>query len=98
MYDSSVPKKFFCYPPQPAAAFGYIQWPYSSQPTAITDEGNSINLDNIYKEPLVQWVLYKSYLRDSKDAANKALALDARAEFYRLLGIKDQGENIEGAD
>lgn len=96
MFDPKYPKKFLCYPPQPSSNMGYIRWPYSYSPTDIAAIGNTINLDDIYKEPLIQWLLYKSYARDKEDAANQALSDDARNEFYRLLGIKDQKEQTEG--
>ena len=98
IYNQDDPKKFYCYPPQPTSGFGYLRWPYAAIPADIAAASNSINLDDIYKEPLIQWCLYKSYSRDSKDAANKALADAAENRFYRLLGFKDKNEAIKGAE
>jgi len=96
MYDPADSKHFYCTPPQPSSNMGYIRWPYSANPTDIAAKGDNINLDDVFKEPLIQWLLYKSYSRDAEHADNPTLADKAEARFYKLLGIKDQKEVTEG--
>lgn len=58
-------------------------------PTAIAGVGSAINLDDIYEDPLKQYVLSECYASNTK-RQDLAKASAARAEFAKMLGISAQ--------
>ena len=62
-FDERDPSHFYCYPPQPAANQGYAELVYSAAPPD-TASGIAIPLDDVYANPLVDYLLYRAYAKD----------------------------------
>lgn len=58
-------------------------------PTAIAAVGDAINLDDIFEDPLKQFVLGECYAANTK-RQDLAKASAARAEFAKMLGVSAQ--------
>jgi len=58
-------------------------------PTAIASTGSAINLDDIYEDPLKQYVLGECYAANTK-RQDLAKAAAARGEFAKMLGVSAQ--------
>ena len=98
MYDPRQPKEFFVYPPATTSA--QIEVVYADAVTEHTlsesqldpTGGNStvILLDDIYKSPITDWVLYRAYSKDAEYGANEARAVASLQSFNNALGAKTQ--------
>jgi hypothetical protein len=91
--DQRVPKKFWVYPPQPAAAPGQVQILYSKLPADVGAVGSAINIADEYQEALLDYVLYKAYLKGSKTEHERA-STAAYQRFLTALGLKEQAEEM----
>lgn len=92
-YDERDPKTFYLYP-GPAAAHS-IDVVYSVAPTTkvLTDVENVstpavADLDDIYINPLIDFILYRAFSKDSEYAANGNNATSHYNAFMQQLGDK----------
>jgi hypothetical protein len=94
VYDPLDPKIFYVYP-YPSASGQTIEMVYSSAPADITISNfltstDTITLDDIYGNAILDYMLYRSYQKDAEYAGD----LERSAYFYRsfqnALGIKNQ--------
>lgn len=90
-YDERTPKQFEVWPPAPAAGAA-LKAIVSVTPAECANEAASIALDDQYKGPLMSYIRYRCYLRDSEDAANAAMAAEAYGQFQNQLGVKTQSD------
>lgn len=92
VYDTRYPKVFYVYPPQPAAAQGYLEIMYGASPASLTAVGDTIELESIYENVLVDYVAYRAFGRDSADLSHAQAAKDHYAAFVNALGARVQAE------
>lgn len=71
-YDERDPKRFEVWPPATSAAA--LRLLISVPPADVANEDAPISLDDMYKGPLVSYIVHRAYLRDSEDAAMDALS------------------------
>lgn len=69
MYSVLDPKIFWVYPPQPATAQGFVDLIYGATPTNATLNG-PIQIDDIYQNVLVDYILYRAFSKDTEAAAD----------------------------
>lgn len=95
IYDDRNPHEFLVYPP--ASAGATVEIVYSSVPTAHTltetQLGNTattetIRLDDIYANCLLDYILYRAYSKDAEYAGNGARATGHYTAFTTALGTK----------
>lgn len=88
MFDLRVPKEFMVYPP--AAAGATIEIAYSSVPTAHSAAATSdtIKLDDVYANVILDYVLYRAYSKDVDYAANGQRAAAHYQSFATAIGTK----------
>jgi hypothetical protein len=67
-FDPDDPKKFYVYPGVSGDA--YLEIVYSGAPTDLSATSDTISLDDIYGNAIIDFVLYKAYLKDSEYAGN----------------------------
>lgn len=96
MFDSRDPKTFYVYPQAPATAW-YVELVYSSSPGDIASAADgahtgTLNIDDIYANALLDYVLYRSYSKDAEYAQNGQLAVAHYQAFANSLGVKTQNE------
>lgn len=103
VYDPLNPKEFYVYPPATTAA--ELEVVYSSVPTqhlvgdsGITDEASIktstvvIRLDDIYVNPILDYILYRAYAKDAEYAANAQRAAAHFEAFSASLGASTQAD------
>lgn len=94
MYDESDPKRFHVYPPQPSSSFGYVDGVWSAFPSAVSAGGN-ITLDDIYREVLLDYVIFRSYNKDAAVAPQAGQRAAAHAQlFLNAIGSKETVEEF----
>lgn len=95
VFDDRLPHEFLVYPP--AAANTTVELVYSSVPTphALTEAQlanvgtvDTIKLDDVYANALLDYILYRAYSKDAEYAANGARAQAHYQAFGTALGIK----------
>lgn len=87
MYSELDPKVFWNYPPQPSANQGYVRIVYGAVPTDAASDGN-IGLDDIYGPPLVDYMLFRAYSKDTEYASDPARSNLHQQAFGNALGVK----------
>lgn len=95
MFDHRLPKEFLTYPP--ATATAQVEIVYSTFPAAhaLTESqlmnpatATTINLDDTYANPLLDYMLYRAYNKDAEQAGNAARAVaHFQAMMNSLTGI-----------
>ena len=93
MYDPRDPRVFYVYPP--ALATTQLDIVYSAYPTDITEPADgalytavtgNISLPDIYGNAVLDYILYRSYTKDSEYAGNAQRAQAHYAAFNNALG------------
>lgn len=98
MYDPRQPKEFFVYPPATVAAELEVIYAdavvgHTLSESDLDPAGSNttvILLDDIYKSPITDWVLYRAYSKDAEYGANEARAVASYNAFNTALGNKTQ--------
>lgn len=90
VYDPRDPKTFYVYPKAPSSALS-IEVVYSAAPTDCT-AGGTIQIDDIFANALLDYVLYRAYSKDAEYAANANLAVAHYTAFANAIGIKTQND------
>lgn len=100
-YDPALPKEFLVYPP--AAAGAQVELAYSRVPInhtltepqldptlgSATASAETIRLDDVYANALLDYVMFRAYSKDADYAANVERAAAHRGLFKEALGIKN---------
>ena len=97
VYDPADPKNFYVYP-KGAAADHSLEIVYSSSPSEITisdfgTDTTTIDLDDVYANCILDYVLYRSYQKDSEFAGNAQRAMMHYQSFANAIGMKTQADS-----
>jgi len=98
MHDRRDPKKFWVYPPQPSSSFGYVQGIYSATPSEVS-AGSNINLDDVYRDVLLDYVLFRAFSKDAGIHPNAAARANIHCQlFLSAIGSKETIEEVYAAE
>ena len=86
VYDPRTPTYYFVTPPNDGA--GWIELVTQQTPTDITDVSDSLILQTIYLETVVNYVMYRCYSKDNEFASNSAEANSYLQLVLSTLGLK----------
>lgn len=93
MYDPRDPKTFYVYPPATTSA--QLDIVYAAYPTDIVEPADgalytavtgNISLPDIYGNAILDYILYRAYMKDSEYAGNAQRAQAHYAAFNNALG------------
>lgn len=97
VFDPRQPREFMVYPPATVTAQLEVLYAQVPSPHALTDAqlGNSattevIRIDDTFANALLDYMLYKSYSKDSEQQANAARAVAHYQAFQNSLGVAAQ--------
>jgi len=90
MFDDRDPRKFFVYPGVSGNA--YVEVVYSKNPTTLTATLDTIQVDDMFVNALINFVLYRSYLKEGEFAANFQRAGSHYQLFTQALGLTAQAD------
>lgn len=89
MFDHRLPKEFLVYPPAMVGAQVEIVYSTFPSPHALTEQQlmnsattTTINLDDTYANPLLDYMLYRAFSKDSDQSNNAARAM---AHFQAMM-------------
>ena len=92
MFDQRDPRKFFIYPGVSGNA--YVEVVYSKNPTSIGANTDLIQVDDTYANSLMNFCLYRAYLKDGEFAGNFQRAGSHYQLFTQSLGITTQADTV----
>ena len=92
MYSPLDPKHFYVYPP--ATGTASVEIIYSATPAKLAQLANTISIDDIYANVLVDYILYRAYSKDSEYVANPARASAHQGAYVGALTGKTQSEVV----
>jgi hypothetical protein len=91
VYDEMDPKTFYVYPGVAGNAF--VEIVYSVVPGILdySSSGSStLGVNDIYGNAIINFILYKAYVKDSENAANQNKATGHYSLFLNTVGQKSQ--------
>lgn len=102
MFDARDPRAFYVYPP--ATALAQLEVMFSAYPTDVaaptgadyTGVSGVISVADIYGNALLDYILYRAYLKDSEYAGNAARAQAHYMALGNSLGIELKGTLMSG--
>lgn len=86
LYDNRTPKVFDVYPPAKAATTVQATW--AVVPTKLVQVTDVVPLDEVYINPLVEFVAYKAYSVDTEFSRQPQVAAAKLNAFRMMLGEK----------
>lgn len=86
MFDEDDPRNYYVYPGVAGNAF--VEVVYSASPTDLSGTSSTIGVDDIYANAIVDFVLYRAYMKDAEYAGN---AQRASNHYQLFTGSISQG-------
>jgi hypothetical protein len=84
VYDPRAPKQFYVYPPNTGT---FVEIMYSASPTSVAALGNTITVDDIFANAILDYILYRAYSKDVEYAGNAGRAVAHYQAFAASLGL-----------
>ena len=95
IYDERNPKTFYVYPGVVNAT--QLTAVYSKAPPAITLAQNEaqevMSLDDIYVNAIIEWIMYRCYMKDAEYAASPNKSMMHQNAFKTQIGEKSQADS-----
>ncbi|WP_274882439.1 DUF6682 family protein [Vibrio harveyi] len=95
LYDERNLEHFYLYPPVTAGT--KIEAVFALEPTSVAESDYTNNtpaqLNPMYDNAVIEWLVYRAFSEDSEITANNARAQTALNSFRMLLGDKTNGDN-----
>jgi len=89
MFDEDDPRRFYVYPGASSTST-FVELVTSRNPTDLSSTSSTIYIDDIYGNAIVDFVLYKCYLKDAEFAGNLTMAQLHYQLFMSSLGANSQ--------
>ena len=86
IFDSDDPKKFYVYPGVKSGSSAYVELVYSKLPTDLSSVSSTIDIEDIYGNAILNFVLYRSYQKDAEYAGNQQRAGTHYQLFLNSVG------------
>ena len=90
MVDERAPGFFWVSPPNDGN--GEVELLFSTAPATVTDSTALLPVSDKYAPPVLEWLLYLMFSRDSERSPNNTRAQGHQKTFFDLLGVKTQSD------
>lgn len=93
IFDPADPKHFYVYPKATTAFDLEIVFSAAPSDISISDfstDTNTISVDDVYANSLLDYILYRAYQKDSEFAGNAQRSMMHYQGFTNALGVKTQ--------
>lgn len=84
IFDEDDPRNYYVYPGVSGDA--YVEIVYSAAPTDLSATSDTISVDDIYANAIIDFVLYRSYMKDAEYAGNAQRAQNHYQLFTASIG------------
>jgi len=88
VWEESAPKQFYVNPPVTTLKNVYVEVIVIADPPVIATINDTITIDDIYQAPLVEWMCYRFFSRDSEETPNMQRAVMHVQSFDAIIGGK----------
>jgi hypothetical protein len=96
-YDRNAPTVFYVTPPVSDATDVYVEMITSKLPTTLAATDDSMEVNDLFFEPLVQYMLYKAFSADDEDVEFQKATQDL-SNFFNLLQVEQAASNSNGPE
>ena len=96
-YDKENPRIFYVTPPVSSTVDVYVEMQVSQLPTAVTAIGDATGTNDVFFEPIVQYMLYKAFSADDEDV-EFAKATQYMQNFFNLLQVETATSQAAGPE
>lgn len=86
-FDKRNPREYYVFPAQPSPA-GWAEVVYSATPATVS-AGQNIAVQDVYSNALLNFILYRAYLKDAEYTQNAQRAMTHYEAFLQSLGAKE---------
>ena len=91
MFDEDNPRRFYVYPGASSTST-FIEIVYSTSPTDFANSSSAtMFVDDIYANALIDYVLYRAYMKDAEFAGNQQRA---SSHYQLFVGSVTQGGQV----
>ena len=91
VFDEDDPRKYYVYPGVSGNA--YVEIVFSRSPTDFANTSSAVSyLDDIYANAIIDYVLYRAYMKDAEFAGN---AQRASSHYQLFAGSVTQGGQVQ---
>lgn len=91
IFDEDDPRNFYVYPGVSGSA--YLEIVYSKSPTDLSAASDTIDIDDIYGNAIIDYTLFRAYQKDSEYAGNAQ-----RANQHYQLFLNSVGQGLQAQD
>tara|TARA_R100000234_G_scaffold13035_2_gene7253 strand:- start:4282 stop:4986 length:705 start_codon:yes stop_codon:yes gene_type:complete len=92
VFDDDDPKKYYVYPGVSGSAF--VEIIYSKAPTDLSSSSDVVQVDDIYVNAIVHYVLFRAFMKDSESAGNLQRSSSQYQLFAQSLGQASAAEAL----
>jgi len=90
IFDEDDPRNYYVYPG--VAGNAYVELVYSAAPTDLSSSSSLISVDDIYANAIIDFVLYRAYMKDAEYAGNAQRANTHYQLFTASIGQGSQAQ------
>jgi hypothetical protein len=90
IFDEDDPRKYYVYPG--VAGTAYVEIVFSASPTDLANTSAVISVDDIYANAIIDFVLYRAYMKDAEYAGNGQRAGQHYQLFTASVGTGQQAQ------
>ena len=92
IFDEDDPKKYYVYPG--VAGTAYVEIVYSKSPDDLGSTSATIDIDDIFANAIIDFVLYRCYMKDAEYAGNAQRAAAHYQLFATSVGQGGQAQQL----
>ena len=92
IFDEDDPKNYYVYPGVNGNA--YVEIVYSKTPTDLSSASSNLDIDDIYANAVIDYVLFRAYQKDSEYAGNAQRAQTHYQLFLNCIGQGMQAQEL----
>ena len=92
VFDEDDPRKYYVYPG--VAGNAYVEIVFSRTPTDLANTSATLYIDDIYANAVIDFALYRAYLKDAEFAGNQQRAGMHYQLFTSSLGAGGQSQTV----
>ena len=92
IFDEDDPKNYYVYPGVNGNA--YVEIVYSKVPTDLSSASSNLDIDDIYGNAVIDYVLFRAYQKDSEYAGNGQRAQTHYQLFLNCIGQGMQAQEL----
>jgi hypothetical protein len=96
-YNKETPLIFYVTPPVSSTIDVYVEFQSSKLPTAVTAPGDALGVNDIFFDPLVQYMLYKAFVADDEDVEFQK-GMTFMQNFFNLLQVEMTSASAAGPE